>query len=103
MLELLVLVYICRKIGDLADQKGLKRGTWQFLTVVAWFAAEFIGAFVGLLIVRTEDFAPLYFFAWVFAIASYFIMRSIISKKPDVVNPTFEFEQQTEQVDHSNN
>jgi hypothetical protein len=35
MLEIIALVFLTRKIGDLAERKGLKKGWWKFYTVIA--------------------------------------------------------------------
>ena len=42
MLEIVALIFLTRKIGSLAERKGLKVGTWKFYTILAWFGAEFI-------------------------------------------------------------
>ena len=96
MLEILALVYFSRKIGELAQRKGLKRGLWRFYTVLAWFGAEILGIVLSLLIFQTEETFALLPLGWAFAIGSYFILRSSLSKRPDVVT-TFEFEQQPQQ------
>ena len=97
MLEIIAIVFLSRNIGNLAQRKGLKRGWWIFYTVIAWIVAEFIGAIVGLLIFQTEEPLAAYPFAIAFAIGSYFILRAILSRKPDVVDPAFEFEGQHQQ------
>ena len=97
MLEIIAIVFLSRNIGNLAQRKGLKRGWWIFYTVIAWIVAEFIGAIVGLLIFQTEEPLAAYPFAIAFAIGSYFILRAILSRKPDVVDQAFEFEGQHQQ------
>jgi len=93
MLEILALVYFSRKIGDLAVTKGLKRGWWRFYTVLAWFGAEIMGIVLAILIFQTEETMALLPLGWGFAIASYFILRAVLSKRPDV-ETAFEFERQ---------
>jgi hypothetical protein len=44
MLEILLLVYLCRKLGEMLRAKGRSAGWFQFLLAVAWFAGEFMGA-----------------------------------------------------------
>lgn len=97
MLEIIVLIFLTRNIGNLAERKGLKKGWWKFYTVIAWFGAEVLGSVVGILILRTEDYLPLLPFAWAFAIGSYFVLKAYLSRKPDVVDPAFEFEGQHQQ------
>ena len=97
MLEIIALIFLSRNIANLAERKGLKRGWWRFYTIVVWFIAEFIGAFVGALIFQAEEILPILPVAWGFAIASYFILKAYLSRKPDVVEPAFEFESQQQQ------
>ena len=97
MLEIIAIIFLSRKIGDIAERKGLKRGWWIFYMVIAWIFAEFLGAFVAILVFQAEETLAIYPFAIAFAIASYFILRAVLSKKPDVVDPAFEFEGQNQQ------
>jgi hypothetical protein len=94
MLEIIALIYLCRKIGALAEQKGQKRGLWQFYTVLAWFGAEIIGIFLAILLFQTDEVFALLPLGYGFAIGSYFLLKSVLAKKPDAVESSFEFEQQ---------
>jgi len=94
MLEIIALIYLCRKIGALAEQKGQKRGLWQFYTVLAWFGAEIIGFVFAMLLFQTDEVFALLPLGYGFAIVSYFLLKSVLSKKPDAVESSFEFEQQ---------
>ena len=96
MLEIIALIFLTRSIGNLAERKGLKKGWWKFYAVIAWFGAEFLGAVVGMLILRTEDIVPLLLLAWAFAIGSYFVLKAYLTGKPDIVDPAFEFEGQNQ-------
>ncbi|HEV8286023.1 MAG TPA: hypothetical protein VGQ09_17060 [Chitinophagaceae bacterium] len=95
MLEILALVYLCRKMGNLAEQKGQKRGVWQFYTVLAWFFGEIVGIVLAIVFFRSDEFIAFLPFAYGFAVGSYFILKSILSKKPDIVQTSFEFEEQS--------
>jgi hypothetical protein len=94
MIEIFALIYFSRKMGELALQKGLKKGLWQFFTVLTWFGAEVFGAVLSVLIFKTDELLSMLPLAYVCAIGSYFLLRSILSKKPDAVESAFEFEQQ---------
>ena len=96
MLEIIALVFLCRNIGNLAERKGLKRGWWMFYTVLAWVVAEFIGVVFAILVFQTEETLALYLFAIIFAVASYFILKAVLSRKPDVDETAFEFENQNQ-------
>jgi|SRR6186713_2384543 len=97
MLEIIALVFLTRKIGDLAERKGLKKGWWKFYTVIGWFTGEIIGIVLSILIFQTDDTFALLPLGYAFAIASYFILRAVLSKKPDVETTAFEFERQNPQ------
>jgi len=96
MLEILTLVYFSRKIGDLALQKGLKKGWWRFYTILAWFGAEIIGIILSILIFQTEETLALLPLGYAFAISSYFILKASLSKRPDAIT-AFEFEGRSQQ------
>ena len=96
MLEIIALVFLTRKIGDLAERKGLKKGWWKFYTVICWFGGEIIGIVLSILILKTDDTFALLPLGYAFAIGSYFILKAVLSKKPDVETTAFEFEGQSQ-------
>jgi hypothetical protein len=97
MLEIIALIFLTRKIGDLAERKGLKKGWWKFYTVIGWFGGEIIGIVLSILLFQTEDTFALLPLGYAFAIGSYLILRAILSRKPDIETPAFEFEGQNQQ------
>ena len=92
MLEIIALIYFTRKMGELAERKGQKKGAWKLYTVLTWFGAEIFGVVVSVLF--TNPGWNVLLVAYGFAIGSYFILRSILAKKPDIPETSFEFEQQ---------
>lgn len=44
MLEIILIIYLCKKMGDLLRKKGWKPLFMQVLVVVGWISAEFFGA-----------------------------------------------------------
>ena len=96
MLEIIALIFLTRNIGNLAARKGLKTGWWKFYTVIAWFGAEVIGVFVGFLLFQETGMVAAMLLGYGAAIASYFILKTYLSRKPDVVDPAFEFEAQNQ-------
>lgn len=50
LIEIIALVFLCRKNGQLAAQKGLKPNNWKLYTVLAWLGAEFIGWIIAVMI-----------------------------------------------------
>jgi hypothetical protein len=83
MLEIIGLIYFTKKIGFLANSKGLKAGNWKAYTVLFWFLAEFAGFFLGILIFQDQVAGIL--FAYACAIGSFFAVRAVLAKKPDVL------------------
>lgn len=83
MLEIIALIFLTKKMGNLALQKGLKSGTWKLYTVLAWFAGEMLGVFVGLFIFEQDNLVSLMLMGIAGALGGYFILKSALEKKPD--------------------
>jgi hypothetical protein len=83
MLEIIALIFLTKNIGTLAIQKGQKPGTWKLYTVLAWFGAEVAGLLIGIMAFGQEGIIGAVLLGLACAIASYFIVRSNLSKKPD--------------------
>lgn len=93
MLEILALIYLSRKIGDLAERKGQRKNLWKLYTVLAWFGAEIFGIILSIALFRTDEIIALLPLGYGCAIGSYFLLKSILAKKPDATPTTFDFEQ----------
>lgn len=85
MLEIIALIFLTRNIGNIAIQKGLKPGTWKLYTVLAWFGAEILGIFIGFAIMGQENIIGAILIGLAAAITSYFIIKSTLEKKPDML------------------
>lgn len=85
MLEILAIIFLSRKNGQLAIQKGLKSGTWRFYTVLAWILTEIIGMLLGIILlgIGKENFGALMLIGLASAFGGYLIVRAILEKKPD--------------------
>ena len=59
MLEILLLIYLCRELGKILRAKGRSAGWFQFLLVILWFGGEFFGA-VAAVIIGFEDGPAIY-------------------------------------------
>lgn len=92
MLEIIALVFLTGKMGQLAEQKGQKKGRWKLYTVLAWFGAEFLGILLSILFFKTDDIVMMLPLGYGMAIGSYFLLRSMLQKMPDA-DQGFEFEQ----------
>ena len=88
MIEILVLINITKTFGRLANQKGLSAGWWKLYAVLAWFFAEFIGIFIGLLLFPDTMLAYV-LIGYAFATGAYYLLKYILNKKPDLVDDTW--------------
>lgn len=86
MLEIIAIIILSKKNGKLAVQKGLKSGTWILYSVLAWIGFEVLGVIVGIMTFGEENVIPIYLLALILAVSSYFLIRSILEKKPDVLD-----------------
>ena len=84
MLEIIALVFLTKKIGALALQKGLKPGTWKLYTVLCWFGAEITGGILAVVILGEENFLLAVLAGMGCAIGSYFILKANLNKRPDI-------------------
>lgn len=83
MLEIIALIFLTKNMGALAIQKGEKPGSWKLYTVLSWFGGEILGVVIGLLLFGEDEILPAILLGLCCAVASYFILRSNLSKKPD--------------------
>lgn len=47
VLEILLVIGLCKKIGSVVEGKGHRSGWYKFFIVVGWFGGEFAGGFAG--------------------------------------------------------
>ena len=43
MLEIILLIFLCKKIGRMAIERGLSPKRWKIYTILAWISFEFLG------------------------------------------------------------
>jgi membrane protein DedA with SNARE-associated domain len=53
LLEIILLIGLTRKVGEILRAKGRRPGWFQFLTVVLWIGGELVGAVIGAIIAMT--------------------------------------------------
>ena len=97
MIEILSLVFLCRRNGSLALQKGLNVVAWVLYTIAGWFVAEIAGLFLGTLLFGNIDpkvltdravfdksnIYGLMALGLISGFGGYLIVRAILEKKPD--------------------
>ena len=93
MLEILALVYLTRRIGDIAREKGRKAGWFKFMTVVLWIGCEIGGAVAGGIAAALLDWpeAVTYLFALVGAVVgaglSFLIVKTLPVRDAALMQP----------------
>jgi hypothetical protein len=50
MLELILVIFLCRRVKGIVEPKGYKSGIWQFYVVLAWYGLEIGGAFISVML-----------------------------------------------------
>ena len=88
IIEIIALVFLCKKNGDLAIQKGLRATPWKWYTVLAWIVAEMGGiiigmAFYGQLSAIQQNLLGISAFALFCAFGGYLFIKFLLDKKPD--------------------
>ena len=81
MLEILLLVFLAKKIGKIAEEKGRRPGRFKTLLVALWFAGEILGFIIVILLSGTTLMA--YLFA-LFCGAIGAVVSFEIAKSPDI-------------------
>lgn len=86
MLEIIALILLTRKIGEIAIQKGLKPGTWKLYTVLGWFGGEILGIVIGLVAFGQQNIVGAVLLGLACAVGSFFLIRANLSKRPDIMD-----------------
>src|SRR3954469_6345272 len=50
MLEILLLISMCKSLGKMLRAKGRNAGLFQFMLVMMWLGGEIVGAIVGMVV-----------------------------------------------------
>ena len=86
MLEIIILYFLTKKIGLLAASKGLSAGRWKLNLVLAWIAAELLGAFMAVIIFGKDNLFSALLIAIACALSTYFIIINYLNKLPYVID-----------------
>lgn len=52
MLEIFLVIYLCRRIKNIVAPKGYKPGRWQLYTVLTWVSCELVGGISSFLLIN---------------------------------------------------
>lgn len=83
MLEIIALIFLCKKNGELAIMKGLKPGIWKMYTILAWILAEFIGIAIGFSMFGRQNIFAVGGVGIFTAFGGYLLIKYILENKPD--------------------
>lgn len=82
-MDIIVLIYLCIKIGQRAAGKGLSAARWRWYTVIAWISAEILGYMSGVMLFGDGNLFGLLLFSFACAVGGYLIVRYQLEKIPD--------------------
>ncbi len=83
MLEIIALIFLCKKNGNLAARKGLKPGTWKLYTVLAWIVTEMTGVILGIILFGVDNLFGIMSLGLVSAFGGYLFIKAVLDKRPD--------------------
>ena len=83
MLEIIALIFLCKKNGNLAIRKGLKPGPWKWYTVLAWIVTEMTGVMLGIVLFGQGNIIGIMSLGLVSAFGGYLFIKYVLDKKPD--------------------
>ena len=87
MIEIIALFFLTRKVGQMAELKGLSPGRWKLIMVLAWFGFEILGALVGMMISGELLMAALLGIGAAFG--GYLLVRYRLEQYPDLPSDDF--------------
>ncbi len=83
MLEIVALYFILKQMGALAKTKGLSPGRWKVFALITWFAGEFFGFIVGIMIFGINNLISVLLVGIAGAFTGYLAIKSNLSNRPD--------------------
>jgi hypothetical protein len=100
MVDIVLLYFLVKHIGKLAEQKGQPTSTWKIFTILGWVIGGMFGLYAGLLYVNLPNFTQLLkpqfsmlllqvmLFYFVGGLTIYFLLRGLLQRMPDQTPPT---------------
>ena len=83
MLEIIALIFLCKRNGQLAERKGLKPSTWKIYTIIAWIVAEFLGIFIGMIMFGKTNLVAVLAVGLFGAFGGYLFIRHNLERRTD--------------------
>ena len=87
MLEILAIVFLGKKIAELAEEKGESPKKWRGIMIGSWFGAEILGLviFASTVGISDDTIFPLAITGIACGLASYFVVRSILASRSNAL------------------
>lgn len=82
MLEILLVVYLAKRIGKIAEKLGHKKRPHILFFILMWLAGEFIGAALGVFLFK-GNMIPAYILALIGAALGTVIAFNVVQKLED--------------------
>jgi hypothetical protein len=79
--DLIVLFFLARYIGNTAFKKGLVRWKWVVYTVISWVTAEFLGFAFCILTLGFKDLLPIGLFSTFCGFGGFLFIHALLRKK----------------------
>lgn len=112
MLEILLVIWLCKSLGNKLRAKGRRPFWMQFILVVVWFVGEFTGGFVAgvVHVLRNGQDAPMGFGIYFVAIAGaalgagfiFLVAHLLPGNEPQVAADAFGERKSSRQLDPDN-
>jgi len=83
MIEIVVLYFLIRQLGRIAEQKGLPVINWKINGILAWVGGEFLGFFLILNLTNTQDLILSALFAIGMGYLSFLLLKQYLQSRPD--------------------
>lgn len=82
MLEIFVLIALCRRIKQIVQPKGYSARKWQFYTVLTWVTCEITGFLISLML--GKDMFIVVLTAMLCAVGGFLLLQHKARRLPDL-------------------
>lgn len=86
MIEIILLFFLCKRIGKLAQSRGLKATVWVIITILTWIGMEILGIGVALMFFEKENILSVALVGLLFGFMGYHMIHNYLQKLPDQDN-----------------
>lgn len=83
MIEIIILYFLVKNIGNMAVKKGLPALKWKLTTIASWIVFELLGLFLAISFFGTANLMGIMAIGLASAFGGYLFVRYILEKKPD--------------------